>query len=333
MSSLTQSAYDRLKTFLTQTMKTQHVYQPVMLKVLLQAGGAATTREIAAAFLAMDQSQLDYYELITKRMPGSVLRRHGIVELQKGGYSFAFRSDDLTDVQRAELVSLCDSKLEGFLKRRGADLYAHRQTALGDIPGTLRYQVLTGAGFRCELCGVSADEQALHVDHIIPRKHGGQDVIENLQALCWRCNGNKGDRDDTDFRAVREGMNTQQAGCVFCGHSPDTVFVENTLAVAIWDRFPVTGLHSLVIPKRHAETWFDLYEPERRAMGLLTDRVRTLVLAKDASVTGFNIGMNSGTAAGQTVFHAHMHVIPRRNGDVAEARGGIRGVIPGKQAY
>ena len=77
------TSYDRLREFLTKTMKTQHVYQPVMLKTLLQNHGKASSRTIAASFLALDQSQLDYYEVITKRMPGRVLKAHGIVEVAK----------------------------------------------------------------------------------------------------------------------------------------------------------------------------------------------------------------------------------------------------------
>jgi diadenosine tetraphosphate (Ap4A) HIT family hydrolase len=327
------SSYQRLFGFLSKTMKTQHVYQPVMLKTLLQCHGRASTRQIAAAFLALDQSQLDYYEIITKRMPGPVLRRHGIVEPEKGGYRFAFSVDDLTDAERADLLALCDAKLAEFLDRRGADIYAHRQTALGDLPGTIRYEVLKRAGSRCELCGVPMDERALQIDHIVPRKHGGKDLIENLQALCWLCNANKGDRDATDFRVVREHRNARQEGCPFCELPPERVVSQNSLAVAFYDRFPVTPLHTLVIPRRHAITWFDLYEPERRSIGLLLDTARAVALQRDPSVTGFNIGMDSGEDAGQTIFHAHVHLIPRRRGDVENPRGGVRGVIPGKADY
>jgi ATP adenylyltransferase len=314
-------------------MRTQHVYQPVMVKTLLQNHGRATTRAIAAAFLALDQSQLDYYEIITRRMPGPVLRRHGIVESEKHGFRLNFPVDDLTDAQCQTLVALCDAKLAEFLERRGADIYAHRQTALGDLSGTLRYQVLVRAGFRCELCGAPANEQAIQVDHIIPRNHGGKDLIENLQALCWLCNANKGDRDATDFRLVREGRDARQEGCVFCDPPLDRVITQNTLAVAIYDRSPVTHLHALTIPRRHVATWFDLYEPERRAMNLLIDEVRASVTGNDPTITAFNIGMNSGVDAGQTIFHAHIHLIPRRPGDVANPRGGVRAVIPGMAAY
>jgi ATP adenylyltransferase len=95
----------------------------------------------------------------------------------------------------------------------------------------------------------------------------------------------------------------------------------------------VTRLHALVIPRRHATTYFDLYEPERRAIGILVDRVRSEILERDRTVAGFNIGMNNGEAAGQTVPHAHLHLIPRRHGDVENPRGGVRGVIPDKMSY
>jgi diadenosine tetraphosphate (Ap4A) HIT family hydrolase len=88
-----------------------------------------------------------------------------------------------------------------------------------------------------------------------------------------------------------------------------------------------------VIPKRHTKTFFDLFEPERRAINQLLDGVRIDVMKKDVSVRGFNIGMNSGDAAGQTIGHTHVHLIPRRQGDVQDPRGGVRAVIPGKAIY
>jgi diadenosine tetraphosphate (Ap4A) HIT family hydrolase len=197
----------------------------------------------------------------------------------------------------------------------------------------VRYEVLKRAGGRCELCGVSIEERAIEVDHIVPGRHGGTDNAVNLQALCYKCNANKGARDATDFRAVREGQAARAEGCIFCDLPANRVVAQNDLAVAIYDRFPVTDLHSLVIPKRHAATFLDLYEPERRAINLLLDELARIVRERDKSVAGFNIGMNCAEAAGQTVPHAHVHLIPRRNGDVAEPRGGVHGVIPGKASY
>ena len=96
---------------------------------------------------------------------------------------------------------------------------------------------------------------------------------------------------------------------------------QNELAVAIRDPFPVTTLQTLAISRRHVATYFDLYEPERRAISLLLDAVRAEVIAADKSIEGFNIGINAGEVAGQTVAHCHVHLIPRRKGDVAEPRG------------
>jgi len=165
----------------------------------------------------------------------------------------------------------------------------------------------------------------------VPRKHGGKDDLTNFQALCFKCNANKGARDDEDFRAVREGLNAQQSNCIFCKHPADGVIASNALAFAIRDNYPVTELHTLVIPKRHAATFFDLFEPERRAINQLLDGLREEIIKKDISVSGFNIGTNSGDAAGQTISHAHVHLIPRRNGDVQDPTGGVRGVIPARQ--
>ena len=127
---------------------------------------------------------------------------------------------------------------------------------------------------------------------------------------------------------------------LFCGGSrrcrdmpEERIFAFNSIAFAVRDKYPVTALHTLIIAKRHAPTFFDLFEPERRAINQLLDKVRAEIVRKDASVSGFNIGINNGDTAGQTVDHAHVHLIPRRQGDVKDPRGGVRGVIPGKATY
>jgi len=111
------------------------------------------------------------------------------------------------------------------------------------------------------------------------------------------------------------------------------IVAENALAVVVRDGYPVTPLHTLVIPKRHAITYFDLFTSERRAIEQLVDSQRVEIVAKDQSVGGFNIGINAGEVAGQTVMHCHVHLIPRRSGDVPNPRGGVRHVIPGKGIY
>ncbi len=107
---------------------------------------------------------------------------------------------------------------------------------------------------------------------------------------------------------------------------------ENDLAFAIRDGFPVSPGHTLVIPKREVATWFEASNVEQHGILELVDLVKRQ-LDKELEPDGYNVGFNSGSAAGQTVFHLHVHVIPRFNGDVADPRGGVRHVIPGKGNY
>jgi diadenosine tetraphosphate (Ap4A) HIT family hydrolase len=104
------------------------------------------------------------------------------------------------------------------------------------------------------------------------------------------------------------------------------------LAFACLDRHPVAPGHILVIPVRHAASWFELSRREQAAMLELLDRAKGYLDAR-CSPDGYTIGINEGAAAGQTIFHVHLHLIPRFANDVEDPRGGIRGVIPGKQRY
>ena len=122
-------------------------------------------------------------------------------------------------------------------------------------------------------------------------------------------------------------------GCLFCNVGEERIIAENELAFAIRDGFPVTELHSLIIPRRHVSDYFELTKEELLACNELLRIVKEEILARDTSVKGFNVGANSGLVAGQSIFHCHIHLIPRREGDVPNPKGGIRHVIPGKGAY
>lgn len=193
--------FSSLEHFIRTEMRMSHIYQPVMLLELIKSGGFATTNQIAKSLLAHDASQIDYYEQITKNMVGKVLTKsRQITERSNDGYllrGFA----ELSEAEREELVSLCEAKIEEYVAKRGSAIWAHRRKSSGYVPGTARYEVLKRAKFHCELCGISADERALEVDHIIPRNLGGSDELHNLQALCFSYNATKRDRDDTDFEA------------------------------------------------------------------------------------------------------------------------------------
>ena len=132
-------------------------------------------------------------------------------------------------------------------------------------------------------------------------------------------------------------MNSQSIlsnnSCLFCAMPTERVIASNNLAYAVKDGFSVTEGHTLVIPKRHVTDFFGLTDDEVLACHQLLKKHRFTILSQDDLVEGFNIGMNAGAAAGQTIFHCHIHLIPRRKGDVENPRGGVRHTIPGKGFY
>jgi len=325
--------YEDLHEFILHKMRMSHIYQPVMLRTLLENGGECHQADIAKALTMNDESQIEYYTQITNNMVGKVLRNHGIVVRDRATKHYNLEGYSRFNQEQIEsLIQACTERLEAFLDARGKTIFDHRRKSSGYISGTIRYEVLKRAKFHCELCGVSADEKALEVDHILPRNHGGSDEISNFQALCYSCNAMKRDRDDTDFRAVRAAYDERDAKCLFC--TVDRVIVaENELVYAIRDGFPVTPLHTLVIPKRHVASWFELGQAEVNAVTQLLTVLKNEIEAEDEAVTGFNIGINNGEDAGQTIFHCHVHLIPRRKGDVESPRGGVRHTIAGKGNY
>lgn len=121
--------------------------------------------------------------------------------------------------------------------------------------------------------------------------------------------------------------------CPFCDLSNDVeIICESETCVAFYDSFPVSPGHTLIIPKRHEASYFNLTDNERLAMSQMLFEVKQK-LDERFHPDGYNIGVNVGEYAGQSVFHCHMHLIPRYKGDVSKPKGGVRGVIPSKQKY
>ena len=121
--------------------------------------------------------------------------------------------------------------------------------------------------------------------------------------------------------------------CLFCNSKVSGIAHENELANASYDTYPVSDQHCLIIPKRHVVDYFELSNEELIACNELIKIVKKEVLDKDQSVKAFNIGTNVGKMAGQSIMHCHIHLIPRREGDVDNPQGGVRSVIPKKQHY
>ena len=121
--------------------------------------------------------------------------------------------------------------------------------------------------------------------------------------------------------------------CIFCNLLPKEIINEYKNFFVIRDAYPVTPLHSLIITKKHVVSYFQCSKEELNEIPIILDTQKTELKILDDTITGFNIGMNIGEDAGQTIFHCHVHIIPRRKGDILNPRGGIRGVIPDKQNY
>ena len=329
-------SYQDLKKFITEDMRMSQVYQPVMLMQLLKNNGEATVQQIAQAILDKDPTQIEYFSEIVKNMVGRVLTKNrGITEKDGNTYRL-IGSQDLSQEQVNELVSLCKQTIQDFEQQRGGAVWEHRKRGHRPISGSVRYEVLSRAKFKCELCGISADEKNIEVDHIFPKSLGGKDDLSNFQALCYSCNAAKRNTDDTDFRLFKSLYEHREEKCLFCDiqtNDRKRIITENNLAYAICDGFAVTEGHTLFIPKRHVIDYFGLVPAEVNAINTLMARQKTFLQEQDLSIDGFNIGMNCGETAGQTIFHCHVHLIPRRKGDVENPRGGVRHIIAGKGLY
>ena len=330
------STFEELKKFIIKDMRTSHIYQPVMLIELLKNNGKRTVTEIAKAFVNRDPTQVEYYSNVVKNMVGKVLTKNrGITYIEGETYHLSgIRA--LSEFEREELIQLCQQRLDGYEAKRGEAIWEHRRRGHDPISGSIRYEVLKRAEFRCELCGISAEEKSLEVDHIHPKSLGGKDDLSNYQSLCYSCNASKGNRDSTDFRDVNTQYYHRVEGCIFCSaqlHDRERIVDENALAYAIRDGFPVTQYHSLFIPKRHVADYLGLTQAEINAINQLIKTQKKLLDETDRAIDGYNVGMNCGESAGQTVFHCHVHLIPRRKGDVESPRGGVRHIIADKGSY
>ncbi len=121
--------------------------------------------------------------------------------------------------------------------------------------------------------------------------------------------------------------------CLFCNIKENELAHQNELAYVSYDSYPVSKNHCLIIPKRHINNYFDLSKDELIACDDLIRVIKDQIIKKDKTVKGFNLGTNIGKVSGQSIFHCHFHLIPRREGDVENPQGGVRSVIPNKQHY
>jgi len=129
-------------------------------------------------------------------------------------------------------------------------------------------------------------------------------------------------------------MSNSDKVCFFCNRAKkESIYSSDFLFVVRDSKFPVTKHHTLIAPHRHVPDFFDLNNEELNDLSNVLKKQRQLLLNLDKEITGFNVGVNSGIDAGQSIMHCHIHLIPRRKGDMDNPKGGVRGVIPSKQKY
>ncbi len=190
-----------------------------------------------------------------------------------------------------------------------------------------------GGGLACKAASsedafdaaVSAVEMSRHLDEIAALTQS-QDPVERIEGAIWWQQEPR-----AAVTASRHAVH-RQTDCPFCVNSREDVIPKSHHAVAIRDRYPVSRGHTLVVPKDHVKSLFDLSSEAQADLWHLVAKVRSDLQSKH-NPDGFNIGLNDGRAAGQTVEHAHVHIIPRFDGDAADPRGGIRWVLPKCAAY
>lgn len=249
-----------------------------------------------------------------------------------------------------KLPELTDEEIESNEGQILSRVHRYRERDSGLVRKKKERFLAQNGTLFCECCGFNFSEvYGNHGDGFIECHHTkpvseldaeSTTKISELALLCANCHRMIHRRKPwlsiDELRLKTVGENSHQQDCLFCDiqKSDRTRIVEeNALAYAIRDGYAVTDLHTLFIPKRHVADYFGLSQAEINAINQLIQSQKQKLDTLDPTIDAYNIGMNCGETAGQTINHCHIHLIPRRKGDVAEPRGGIRQVIPGKGSY
>jgi hypothetical protein len=155
--------FESLIDFLENRMRMSHIYQPLLVKGLVESGGSATIRQLANYFLIQDESQQRYYENRIKQMPLRVLRKHNIVS--RDGDFVSLNVKELSLEQKAQVKMICEKKIQEYVVKRGLSIWDHRLLDRDPVPDSLYYRVLKESDGRCALCGATKKDRPLHVDH------------------------------------------------------------------------------------------------------------------------------------------------------------------------
>ena len=296
--------FEALRRFITEKMRMSEVYQPLVIRTLIENGGSASTRQLAIAVLPYDTAQIEYYEHIMKRWPKDTLKKHDIISYQRNNFALNADVSLLSEYQKAELTSLCTQKIQQFLDDK---LTRQQKTKIPThVSGLMRYEVLRRAKSRCALCGVTRDERALDVDHIIPRSLGGKTEMSNLQALCYICNRSKGNQDRTDFRNYIPPSTNPD--CRLCC-SVQSSIIQNIRSFALTERENNPKESIIIVPRRHVGSFFDLDQKEVNDCYALLRQQRNDLYDKYAD-PNFEISVNERRIRDHNNFHTYIRLIP-----------------------
>lgn len=292
--------FEKLHAYLLKHMKMSHVYQPVMIKHLLEHDGHAKANEIAKDLVQNDLSQIEYYTERVNSMVGKVLKKNEVVSKSKDEYRL-IGYENLSVEDKNKLILACEEKIEQYKIKRGIQIWDHRRKNRKPIDGSIRYQVLNRANNVCELCGIPSTIKALEVDHIVPKNWNGPDDISNYQALCYQCNTNKRDTDDTDFR--NRGLLFEERAsygtCKFCDLKSQKVIIEKPLAICIKGNEEPLVNKFLIHPKRHVLDFDDLKSAEINSIHAILKELKSLNIKSSEMV----LKMSNSTSNPSHIFY------------------------------
>ena len=181
--------------FVKTQMRMNHVYQPLVIRFLIESGGVCSVRQLARYLAISDEAQVKFYEKKLKSMPLRVLQKHGVVSVNGDLVTLGVKRFSPTDA--ASLEAACTARLAEYLADKGHGAWSGL-VDFSDVSASVRYRILA-RDRTCRLCGAGPSDFPLHVDHIVPRSKGGSSNEDNLQVLCQRCNVGKGDSDSQAF--------------------------------------------------------------------------------------------------------------------------------------
>ena len=299
--------YEAMVEFLRHTMKMTAVYQPILIRTLVESGGEATDRDVARAFLGEDKRQLDYYVRIAKRWPRQVLEDHGVVTYRKGAKGrpgvFALCLEGATEEQRRRIAEICNLRLEEYIDRATDGM--RRPGWIGVPPDASPADVdaaLERSGGMCAECSTPLRREATRIDHIIPPGMGGAAAGDpsNLRALCAVCAVARMGRNALEFLLVRDRLKSRK-GCYLCGKR-ESADLGNELAVAVPAARPAAECHWIVAPKSHVARFEDMLPAERHFCMDLIEPAKARMRGSGCGGREFSVSMRDAASGGRGHF-------------------------------